>query len=278
MNGIFYESLVGDERQDYIEEMANELELRKLLFMLETVDKRLEISRDEAELKVLQESGTTDDLVNYYTEAEEEANEKKQGIVRRIFERIKIMIATIVGKIDAIIGRISEHVSGDFAVSRKLLQWGDQLIKIGKGELTTIDSRSVGGDTSKKLNKEFYSMSQISEDAYQLTQNNYNTISGNEYRRTLTEIKTLEIAYGKKVDVILSDGKKETPYYAFGSDYSEAVIGYHNQVSRFLKLYGSASAKMDAKFVRIIKKDKNFINKAKDKKTVKQAKKAEVEI
>ena len=140
MNSIYYESLVGDERQDYVEEMASELETKKLLFMLETVDKSLEIAREEAELKVLTESGTCDDLIALYTEAEEEANKKKDGIIRKIATRIKTMINTIIGKIHGLIERISEHMSGEFAVSRKLLQWGDELVKIGRNDLCSCGS------------------------------------------------------------------------------------------------------------------------------------------
>ena len=278
MSNIYYESMIDEERNEYIKEMRENLEIKKLLFMLESVEKTLEIAREDAEIKVLTECGTEDDLVKLYIEAEEEANKKKDGIVRKIVERIKKMIKRITDRIDEIVASISDHMSGEYAVSRKLLQWGDMLVKIGKGDLINIDIKSIGDETATKYKKEFYDMSQISVDVYSLGTNNYNTISGNEYRRLLTEIKTLEIAYNKKLNTIFTDRKKITPEYGFGSDYSEVVLGYHSQVLRFLQLYGTASTKPDARFVRIITKDKNIIGKHKDKKIVKQARKADVEI
>lgn len=278
MNSVYYESLVGDERQDYVEEMASDLATKKLIFMLETVDKSLEIAREEAELKVLSESGTCDDLVVLYTEAEEEANKKKDGIIRKIATRIKTMINTIIGKIHGLIERISEHMSGEFAVSRKLLQWGDELVKIGRNDLPKIDFQSVGSVNANALLKKYSEMSHVPEEEFYLTNSNYNTISGNEYRALLTDIKALEIAYGKKVDLVFADHRKTTPTYSFGADYADAAIGYQNTLIRFLKIYGSPSTKEDAKFVRIIRRDKNVVSKGKDKKVVKDAKKADVEI
>ena len=85
---VFKSYLTEDERSFMSEIGAINLDIDKAYTMLEMVDLRLETQFKEVEQKVLMESGTTDDMEFLFTEANEEAAEKKKGIVGTIVEAV----------------------------------------------------------------------------------------------------------------------------------------------------------------------------------------------
>ena len=89
MSDIFKSYLSDEERADAIEESIYEIQMAKLNAMYEMVDKNLELNMLEAEAKVLTESGTYDDLDYLYEEANNEAAEKKEGIISKIIGVVK---------------------------------------------------------------------------------------------------------------------------------------------------------------------------------------------
>ena len=89
MSDIFKSYLSEEERAIAIEESTYEIQMAKLNAMYEMVDKNLELNMLEAEAKVLTESGTYDDLDYLYEEANNEAAEKKEGIISKIIGVVK---------------------------------------------------------------------------------------------------------------------------------------------------------------------------------------------
>ena len=89
MSDIFKSYLSEEERAIAIEESRYEIQMAKLNAMYEMVDKNLELNMLEAEAKVLTESGTYDDLDYLYEEANNEAAEKKEGIISKIIGVVK---------------------------------------------------------------------------------------------------------------------------------------------------------------------------------------------
>lgn len=83
--------MTESERTNLILEKSDDVIFAKLVNMYEMVDRNLEINKAEAELKVIKESGTESDLTYLISEAEEEANEKKKGILKKLIDAIREM-------------------------------------------------------------------------------------------------------------------------------------------------------------------------------------------
>ena len=80
---IFMEELTGVERDLYIEYSICNNTLKQCDTMLEMVGIKYNQMCEDAELKVLQESGTYDDLAFLYQEAEAQASEESKGILQK---------------------------------------------------------------------------------------------------------------------------------------------------------------------------------------------------
>lgn len=88
-----------------IEEKKLEKQFSELYTMLEMVNYKYEINKREAELKVLMENGTKDDLLYLYEEAENEQNEEKKGVVSSIVDAIRSVINSIIETIKGFFNR-----------------------------------------------------------------------------------------------------------------------------------------------------------------------------
>ena len=85
---IYMEELTGAERDSYIEYAICNNTLNQCYTMLEMVGLKYEQMCQDAELKVLQESGSYDDLAFLYQEAEAQADEESKGILQKAWEAI----------------------------------------------------------------------------------------------------------------------------------------------------------------------------------------------
>ena len=103
MRDLYNEYLTGAEREAAIIVAESDAQFAKLNVLMETVDATLEANKLAAEAKVFAENGTYDDLTMLYTEAEQEAAQKKQGI-----------IATILGAIGSLFEKIGKFFSEKF--------------------------------------------------------------------------------------------------------------------------------------------------------------------
>ena len=103
MNDMIFNSyLVGEEREEAIEEARLELIFAKVDMMFEMVEMRLQQNLREAELKVFSEGGTYGDFQYLVEEAENEASEKKQGIIATLWNAIKSVLKKIGERLAAI--------------------------------------------------------------------------------------------------------------------------------------------------------------------------------
>ena len=86
--------LSDSERQNLIDDYKFEVENAKLQLMIESIERRTEIQMKEAEIKILTEGGTYNDLDYLYGAImlEEDENKKKMSIGDRISHLVKMII------------------------------------------------------------------------------------------------------------------------------------------------------------------------------------------
>lgn len=87
------------EKENLVIESECDIEIMKANLMMEYARGLEQIRLKEAELRVLNEGGTYEDLVSYYTEAENAANEMAQKASQGIFARLKNLISGIIKSI-----------------------------------------------------------------------------------------------------------------------------------------------------------------------------------
>jgi len=86
-----------------------ELDMDILQSKYERVNEDLEFLIRKCDMKYIAESGTEDDLTALYTEANEQANEKKKNIFQKILERIVAFTQKAISKIRANKDRIDDN-------------------------------------------------------------------------------------------------------------------------------------------------------------------------
>lgn len=95
MDSVYFEYLEGEDRKAYIAEASLNNEFERLSTLFEMTELKHQQSIRDAELKVLVESGTYDDL-EYLLEAEAaETGEQKQGILSKILDVISSIFSSI---------------------------------------------------------------------------------------------------------------------------------------------------------------------------------------
>src|SRR5574343_195809 len=91
-----------------------ELDMDILQSKYERVNVDLEFLIRKCDMKYIAESGTEDDLTALYTEANEQANEKKKNIFQKMLERIVAFIQKAISKIKANKDKIDDN--GEYEV------------------------------------------------------------------------------------------------------------------------------------------------------------------
>ena len=120
---IYNDYLEDIDREIAIQEAKNELETTRLNFMLEMVERKYEINCKNAELKVLTEGGTYEDLEYLYEAAKKEKDGEKQGI-----------ISTIINAIISVINSITTAISNFFNGNKKAKKDPNKIVKVPKEE------------------------------------------------------------------------------------------------------------------------------------------------
>lgn len=119
-----YEDYLDEvDRATAIQEAKNELEMTRFNFMLEMVERKYEVNCKNAELKVLTEGGTYDDLEYLYEVAKKEKDGEKQGI-----------ITTIINAIISVINSITTAISNFFNGKKKSKNDPNKIVKVPKEE------------------------------------------------------------------------------------------------------------------------------------------------
>ena len=92
---LYCDYLSEVEREEAVQEAKTEILFAKLEMLCESIENKLQLDMREAELKVLSECGTYEDLDILYTEAQNEAAEKKKGVISTIINAIKSILSSI---------------------------------------------------------------------------------------------------------------------------------------------------------------------------------------
>ena len=172
MSRVYNAYLTDEEREYMVESMQNDLQMSRYSVMLDMIDSKLELNRKSAELKVLKESGTYDDLKFLYMEAENEANQQKVGVIQSIVNAIKTVISTISNAIKNFVGKNANNESevevdaGAYENSNKIINgWNNvtsalnmpdnDMIKKGKAIGTAILG-VIGGLAAVNVGNKIY--------------------------------------------------------------------------------------------------------------------------
>lgn len=95
-----YETYANDEeRQNDAFLESAEIAMDRALLAVETCDAMSEIAMREAELQCMMESGDAETLMGYYEAAEEKADAKKEGLIKRAWKKICDFFKTIKEKL-----------------------------------------------------------------------------------------------------------------------------------------------------------------------------------
>ena len=95
MNAIYCNNLSDFERQITFFEKVFDANFQEAMLALEMVNQRADINCLKAEARVIKESGTEEDLLYLYTEANNEASEQSGGFFTKIITGIKNFITNV---------------------------------------------------------------------------------------------------------------------------------------------------------------------------------------
>lgn len=146
MGRIYNAYLEDAEREMMIESAKNDLTFARYAVMLEMVDQKLALNKKAAELKVLEEFGTYEDLEYLYTEAENEANQEKTGIVQSIINAIRTVLQSISNAIKGFVNK-NKNNENLVEVDANAYENGNKLINgwnSVSSALTQSDSNKFG--------------------------------------------------------------------------------------------------------------------------------------
>lgn len=100
INNLLYDTISSPEERDVICAIeSSSIAIDKSLLAYNAICEKAEINLREAELRCFEESGDIDDLTMYYTEAKEQTEEKKGGILHSIWENITSFFENIANAI-----------------------------------------------------------------------------------------------------------------------------------------------------------------------------------
>lgn len=101
--------MTESEKDLYLFEKEHNLLMKRYDFLYESISAKANLQMEEAELKVMQESGDYDDLDMLYEASATETGEKKQGIISQMIQAISKFIAGIFEKISKIFTKKDEE-------------------------------------------------------------------------------------------------------------------------------------------------------------------------
>ena len=101
--------MTESEKDLYLFEKEHDLLMKRYEFLYESISAKANLQMEEAELKVMQESGDYDDLDMLYEASAAETGEKKQGIISQMIQAISKFIAGIFEKISKIFTKKDEE-------------------------------------------------------------------------------------------------------------------------------------------------------------------------
>lgn len=187
MIDTFYGHLSDIEREIAIYESKYEIDMKKAELMSIYAERMNEIKEMEAELRVLTEGGTYDDLVAYYEAEAEENNAKKEGTIQAIINAFTSLIEKVISAITNLFKKPEDKAKEDAA-------------KNAKGEMTIPNvTEAVFSPFNKALNrfKNTYSKEPTDQEAQQTTAaiDQFMDLAMDGLKRTL-DVTINGVAYG----------------------------------------------------------------------------------
>lgn len=107
-NTLFYAYVEADEKDFMAIESSFDIDMARENLAYEYNEKLYDIKLQQSNLKVLQESGTFDDISVLYEAAGEEAGKRGTGIIKGIFERIGKFIQDVLQAVTKAFGKKEE--------------------------------------------------------------------------------------------------------------------------------------------------------------------------
>lgn len=95
MLNLYEDYASREERENAVMLEQAEIELDKSILAFETADQMSELKMREAECRLVMESGDVSTLIDYYEEATAPAEEKKEGLIQRIWQAILNVIEKV---------------------------------------------------------------------------------------------------------------------------------------------------------------------------------------
>ena len=234
MSAIYESQLTGDEREFMSDIAGINLEIAKYSTMLEMVDMKLETELNEAEVKVFKESGNYDDLEYLYEEANNEAEQKKTGIVSSIVTAVKNLFGKISNFIKTKI--LKMPVSGEVELDQSDIDNANNIktafngvkdglnkVKDGATEHPWIVNGAIAGSTALAVVAAF----KIKE------------ASGKKVKKSAEEAKKIAEEIDTTVNQPVQEAMSRFEKYKNSnnivvSTISKAISGFGSQVSKFV--------------------------------------------
>ncbi len=120
-----------------------ELDMDILQSKYERVNNDLEFLIRKCDMKYIAESGTEDDLTDLYTEANEQANEKKKNIFQKMIERIKSFVQKIISKVNSKEKKINKETEYKLYLYEQELAEAKQIISELKIAVAKQDEKLI---------------------------------------------------------------------------------------------------------------------------------------
>ncbi len=126
-----------------------ELDMDILQSKYERVNEDLEFLIRKCDMKYIAESGTEDDLTALYTEANEQANEKKKNIFQKMIEGIATFVKKIIGKIKGYNDKIDDKAEYKVNDISKHLSEREKLNSELKSAMSSKNPEKISAVNSK---------------------------------------------------------------------------------------------------------------------------------
>ena len=126
-----------------------ELDMDILQSKYERVNEDLEFLIRKCDMKYIAESGTEDDLIILYTEANEQANEKKKNIFQKMLEGIATFVKKIIGKIKGYNDKIDDNAEYKVNDISKHLSEREKLNSELKSAMSSKNPEKISAVNSK---------------------------------------------------------------------------------------------------------------------------------
>ncbi len=174
-----------------------ELDMDILHSKYERVNEDLEFLIRKCDMKYIAESGTEDDLTALYTEANEQANEKKKSIFQKILEKIKTFIQKIISKIKGKKDKIEDDKEYEIEDLTKQLEESKRLNAELKSAISSNNSERIK-KSSANIKKRILGLGLIAGSAAVIIHTN--NVKGKVIKETIDKVNASTVEKEAMID------------------------------------------------------------------------------